>query len=264
MIPFKGLRVGGLPEKEFDMPASIESLLTRPLPARLQRLQRQRRTARPPRLSPWAVALAALTVSAVGHAANGEAAVAEARFDEPTVVAVQAARHAAVPNLQVAGHHLAPAPAMAPSVSVRPPVRNRAPRSRADVRESLQTARNANMLLRNGEMAEPQELLQAREDFIAMQIEQMHQEYLAAVARNQQVARAARQREAEAAARAESQRLWQLVDEATDRMAVRPEEVEVWAEPGATAEEMVSYIEQSADPDGVTVLLVKDPEQDAD
>jgi hypothetical protein len=264
MMPVKGLRDGGPPDKEFDMTASTASPQTRPLPARLQRLQQQRRTARSSRLSPWAVALAVLTVSAAGHAANGEAGVAEARLDEPMLVAIQAARDTAAPDVQIVEHHVAPAPAMTPHVPVRPPARNRAPRTRADVRESLQTASHANMLLRNGEMAEPQELLQAREDFIAMQIEQMHQEYLAAVARSQQVALAARQREAGAVARAESDRLWQLVDEATDRIAMRPEEVEVWVEPDTTVEELVGYIEQSAHPDGVTVLLVKDPEQDAD
>ena len=186
------------------------------------------------RLLPWAVAIATLGASAPGHAANGEADVFEAHWSQPGTVS------------GTAGDTRAMAP------------------SRADVRESLQTARAADVLLRNGEIAEPQELMQAREDFIAMQTEQLHIEYMAAVTENARVARLEEERQARILAQAESEHIAQLVDEATDRVAMRPEEVEIWVEPGTTVEELVSYIEQSAHPDAVTVLLVETPVHGAD
>lgn len=186
------------------------------------------------RLLPWAVAITTLGASALGHAANGEADVLEAHWSQHGTVSAMAntARDA-----------------------VRTP---------GVVRESLQTAQAADLMLRNGEIAEPQALMQAREDFIAMQTEQLQIEAMAAVTENERLARLEQERQAQVLARAESERIAQLVDEVTDRVAMRPEEVEIWVEPGTTVQELVSYIEQSANPGAVAVLLVESPVTEAD
>lgn len=128
--------------------------------------------------------------------------------------------------------------------------------TRAEVRESLRTAMDAGLMLRAGEIAEPPELLQAREDFIAMQTEQMHKAYQAAVDRNERLTRAGQARQDEALARLDAERVSRLVDEATDRLPEQPGAVEIWVEPGTTIEQLMAYIEQTADRDAVVIVLV--------
>lgn len=223
------------------------------------------KTALPRRLSrlvPWAVTVGALAFSAAGHAANGEADVFEARGLEPAQAATMS--HPAVDtpvaswtppaySAEQAMTAMPTHPAVTPASHASQARSEPRTVQRTDVRESLATAQAANLMLRNGEIAEPQELMQAREDFIAMQTEQLRNEYFAAVAENERLARLEEER------RAEAERIAQLVDEATDQIARRPEEVEIWVEPGTTVQELVSYIEKTGDPNAVAVLLVEEP-----
>jgi hypothetical protein len=213
-----GRPAGGLAEQASDMNCTPSN----------HRMQAPVSASRPrlwPRLLPWALAFAALGAGAQTAAGDTPRALANVPPSSLSTAAGLPAVHAGT--------------------------------SRAEVRESLRTAMAAGLMLRAGEIAEPPSLQQAREDFNAMQTEQLHKAHRATVEENERLARAARDTQASVPTGADDARLAQRVDEATDRLPALPDEVEIWVQPDTTMEELVAYIEQTGNPDAVVVVMVE-------
>ena len=120
-----------------------------------------------------AVATLAMGASFASHAVGGELLDIELPSMRTPIEAVRVA---------------APAPESAETAAVQVESVDQAaqPLTRARVRESLAMARLANLVTPGGEMGDTTEVLQAREDFNALQTEVMEAEYRTAALRLQQ------------------------------------------------------------------------------
>lgn len=182
------------------------------------------------RVLPSAMAALAVAFSMSSHAGGGEALDIE------------------LPSMRTPMEAVAPQPLPAVDAPIAAAstatTTAQAPLTRADVRESLKMARLSNTMTPSGEIGDTPAVLQAREDFNALQTEVLQAEYAAATAREQAVAMALRT--------------------STDGQASGVVEQEIVVAPDMTVGELMSFLQDSRAEGTVYVVLPNADETEAD